>query len=212
MPGIKLPAGKTATLKCPKCQSVIPVTAASFQSKAKETAAGAMNSVMGETYNSAEKPFDFLDENAQTAIICEPNIKARKILIKTLNHMDYYVTEAKDGRDALRKMRYHNYNVVIFNEQFDSEDPDANGVLAYLQQLPMDQRREVFIILISARFRTMDNMMAFNKSVNLIVNLKNLDMFNKILRQNLVEFHRNYRLYRDCARTSYVGAGQGSRP
>lgn len=203
MPGIKLPAGKTATLRCPKCQSVIPVTAANFKSPAKTAAAKAMDAVLGETYDPSAKPFDFLDENAQTAIVCEPDPKYRKQLVQSLNEIDYYVTEAKDGRDALRKMRYHNYNVVIFNELFDSDDPDANGVLAYLQHLPMTQRRELFIVLVSSRFRTMDNMMAFNKSVNLIVNLKNVSMFNKILRQGLVEYHRFYRQYRECAEKSY---------
>ena len=204
MPGIKLPAGKTATLRCPKCQSIIPVTAADFRPKAKEAAARTFDSVMAESYDAAAKPFDFLDENAQTAIVCEPDPKARNLLIKALNEIDYYVTEAEDGRDALRKMRYHTYSVIIFNEEFDSDDPDANGVLAYLQHLPMNQRRELFIVLLSARFRTMDNMMAFNKSVNLIVNLKNLNMFNKILRQGLVEFHRFYRQYRESAQS-----GQG---
>jgi CheY-like chemotaxis protein len=207
MPGIKLPAGKTATLRCPKCQSVIPVTAADFKPKARDAAAKTVDSVMAETYDSAAKPFDFLDENAQTAIVCEPDPKARNTLIKALNEIDYYVTEAEDGRDALRKMRYHTYSVIIFNEVFDSDDPDANGVLAYLQHLPMNQRRELFIVLLSGRFRTMDNMMAFNKSVNLIVNLKNLNMFNKILRQGLVEFHRFYRQYRESSRASYCSMG-----
>jgi len=208
MPGIKLPAGKTATLKCPKCQSVIPVSAAHIKkSQAREKATQTLDAVMGETYDSKAKPFDFIDENAQTAIICEPDAKVREFISNALKEMDYYVTEAKDGRDALRKMRYHGYNVVVFNEMFDCEDPDANGVLAYLQYLPMNQRRELFIILISHRFRTMDNMMAYNRSVNLIVNLKNLNMFSKILQQGLVLYHRFYKQYRQCAENSYLGSG-----
>ena len=199
--GTKLPTGKTASVRCPKCRGIIPITAASLKSQAKEKALKNFNTVLGETYDPSAKPFDFLDENAQTAIICEPDPKIRSVLRTTLKEMDYHTTMAEDGRDGLRKMRYHNFSLVILNEMFDTEDADTNGVLAFLQHLPMSQRRDLFIVLLSSRFRTMDNMMAFNKSVNLIVNVKNIDMLKKILRKELMAYHQFYRQFRNCAET-----------
>jgi len=48
-------------------------------------------------------------------------------------------------------------------------------VLAYLETLNISIRRQMFVILLSNTYRTMDNMQAFNKSVNVILNLKNID-------------------------------------
>ena len=59
-----------------------------------------------------------------------------------LTLMEYHVTSAQDPRDALRKIRYQNFDVVVVNELFGSEDPDTNGVLIYLERLSMDTRQK----------------------------------------------------------------------
>ncbi|MCK4985508.1 MAG: hypothetical protein KAS40_08325, partial [Desulfobacterales bacterium] len=48
--------------------------------------------------------------------------------------------------------------------------------------------------LISDRFRTMDNMMALNKSVNLIINIKNVDDLGKILSRGITDNEFFYRV------------------
>jgi hypothetical protein len=49
--------------------------------------------------------------------------------------------------------------------------------------------------MLSRRFLTMDHMMELNKSVNLIINLKNLDDIEKILRRGISDNDMFYRLY-----------------
>ncbi len=78
-------------------------------------------------------------------------------------------------------MRYHVYDVVAVDESFDTDNPEANGVLIYLERLGMAIRRNMFVTMISSRHRTMDNMTAFLKSVNLIINSKNIEDTGKIL-------------------------------
>ena len=104
-------------------------------------------------------------------------------------------SSTQDPRDALRKIRYQSYDVVVVNELFGSEDPDANGVLIYLERLSMDTRRNMFVALISNRFRTLDYMMSFNKSVNLIVNKKNAADMDKILSKGIADYDMFYRIY-----------------
>jgi hypothetical protein len=54
----------------------------------------------------------------------------------------------------------------------------------------------MFVTLISSRFRTMDNMMALNKSVNLIVNIKNIEDIGKILSRGITDNEYFYRIFK----------------
>jgi hypothetical protein len=117
-----------------------------------------------------------------------------------LENLEYHVTEAKDTRDALRKMRYHVYDLVMVNESFDTLDSDQSGILGYLERLPMEIRRRIFVTLISQRYRTMDKMMTFNKSVNLILNIKNIGDTEKILPHRITDNDFFYRVLNESLR------------
>jgi hypothetical protein len=93
-------------------------------------------------------------------------------------------------------MRYHNYDLFVINENFDSDSPESNGILLYLERLSMTVRRNMFIALISDRFRTMDNMMALNKSANLVINSKNIDDIGKILSRGITDNQYFYRVFK----------------
>ena len=83
------------------------------------------------------------------------------------------------------------------NKGFDTKNPDSNGVLIYLERLAMSVRRNIFVAMISSRYRTMDNMMAFHASVNLIINIKNIGDIGKILSRGITDSELFYRIYKD---------------
>jgi hypothetical protein len=85
----------------------------------------------------------------------------------------------------------------VVNESFDTKNPEANGVVIYLERLSMATRRNMFIALVSDRFRTMDNMMALNKSVNLIINVKNIEDIGKILSRGITDNEYFYRVFKE---------------
>ena len=79
-----------------------------------------------------------------------------------------------------------------------------NNILKFLDRLNVSIRRNIFIALLSDRFRTMDYMMAFNKSVNLIVNVKNINDIEKILKRGLADHASFYRVLKE----SLIKAGR----
>jgi hypothetical protein len=87
--------------------------------------------------------------------------------------------------------------MVVLNERFGTKNPDMNNILKYLDRLNMSIRRDIFVTLITSRFRTMDNMAAFNKSVNLIVNLKNINEIEKIIRRGVTDKEIFYRVFKE---------------
>jgi predicted Zn finger-like uncharacterized protein len=185
----KIPAGKRTTIACPNCKGYITL-------RPKKGSAGSRGAGSMSSYNASEKPFDFIEEEGLTALVCESNPMVRKTIINALEVMDYQITEAESARDALKRMRYHNYDLFVINEHFDTDNPESNSVLLFLERLSMSVRRDMFVALISNRFRTMDNMVALNKSVNLIINIKNIEDIGKILSRGITDNEYFYRIFK----------------
>ena len=190
----KIPVGRVTNIPCPKCKVRIAVTP---PKKSAGGPAGFEESGDAGAYDASDKPFDFIEEEGLTALLCEQSPMARSTIQNALNLMDYQITIAESARDALKRMRYHVYDLIVVNESFDTKNPDANGVLIYLERLGMSVRRNIFVAMISSRYRTMDNMMAFNASVNLIVNIKNIEDIGKILSRSITDTELFYRVYKE---------------
>ncbi|HOF05277.1 MAG TPA: hypothetical protein PK175_04865 [Syntrophales bacterium] len=146
-------------------------------------------------YNASDMPFDFVEEGVQTALICEMDAAVREKIVAAMNAAGYRTTEVTSAREALKKNRFHVYDVVVINERFDTDNPDANDVLVYFEALPMVTRRRSFIVLLTERFRSSDNMAAFNRSVNLVVNLKNVDDFAAIFKRGFADHTAFYHVF-----------------
>jgi predicted Zn finger-like uncharacterized protein len=188
VPDEKVPVDKAFTVTCPRCQKKLTRTAASGSLMA-EVADGA--------YDETARPFDFLEEGVMSAIVCENDPESRARVLGALKTLGCGITQAPSARDVLKRMRFHAFDLVVLNEHFDAADPDRNSVLRYLERMPMATRRHLFLVLISNRFRTMDPMVAFNKSVNLVVNTKDLGALEKILKRGLSDNENFYRPFKE---------------
>ncbi|MBW2487937.1 MAG: zinc-ribbon domain-containing protein [Deltaproteobacteria bacterium] len=193
VPDEKIPANRSATVACPKCKGKISLGP---QRGSPGGGTSFVSTDSGNGYDAAEKPFDFIEEEGLTALVCESNPLVRKTITNALDVLDYQITEAESTRDALKRMRYHNYDLFVINENFDTDNPESNGILLYLERLSMTVRRNMFVALISDRFRTMDNMMALNKSANLVINSKNIDDIGKILSRGITDNEYFYRIFK----------------
>ena len=189
----KIPPGRAASFPCPKCRTPLTVNSEAPAPRGKVS----LNEIDASTYNPTDKPFDFIEEEGKTALVCEQQLLLRKTVTETLHLMEYQITVADNARDALKRMRYHVYDIVVVDENFDTNNPDANGVFIYLERLGMSVRRNIFVAMITSHHRTMDNMTAFLRSVNLIIDTKNIDDFGKIMSRGLTDHLSFYRTYRE---------------
>jgi CheY-like chemotaxis protein len=189
-PDDKIPPGRQVTVPCPKCRAKLTIPEPAPEGHGDQDSAA-------ENYNSEDRPFDFVEEEGRTALVCQPDAGLRATIIEALRLMEYHITVTENTREALKKMRYHDYHLVVADELFDTTNPETNGVLVFLERMPMATRRNIFVCMVSSRFRTMDYMLAFNRSVNLIVNRKNVSDFAKILESGIADHEYFYRVYRD---------------
>ena len=193
IPDEKIPAGRKASIACPKCKGKISLNG---KMGAAGTKVNFVDANSNGSYDASEKPVDFIEEEGLTALVCESNPLVQTTIAEALELMEYQITRAENTRDALKRMRYHNYDLFVVNENFDTDNPESNGILLYLERLNMLVRRNMFIALVSDRFRTMDNMMALNKSVNLIINIKNVEDIGKILSRGITDNEFFYRVFK----------------
>lgn len=156
-----------------------------------------VNEVASEDYDPADRPFDFVGEGGETALLCEPDPAVRETISASLRDLGYQITEPTTAKDALKAMRFHVFDVVVLNERFDVDDQQANSVHRYLEGMPMSTRRRFFVVLVSEKFRTMDNMTAFQQSVNIVINLKNIDEAGKIIKQGVAENKAFYHVFQE---------------
>ena len=195
----KLPSGQSVSLKCPKCNGKIEIDTRQGAPEATqaETPKPTIAEVVSDTYDAFEKPFDFVEEGVETALICERDAGAREKIRSTLQSMDYNVIDAASSRDALKYMRFHVFDLVVLDEDFGEGDTESNYVLQYLWHLPMNTRRNIFVVLLGNGFRTGDHLMAFNQSANLVINMKNVDELEKILKRFLRENEEFYSVFKE---------------
>lgn len=209
IPDEKVPKGKTFSITCPGCKEKISVNpeakgdanvakARKAEEKADKKGNAKPDVLPGAEEGPAEDPFAFLEEGAKTAIICEENAKRSTAIKACLEKMGYHTYVSPNPRDTLKQMRYRVFDVVVVNESFGTRgDPDTNHVVKYLSQLQMVNRRNMFVCMLSERFKTGDNMQAFNKSVNAIISLDDMDDFEKLIDHLIKDNDLFYKTYRE---------------
>ncbi|MDL1978557.1 MAG: zinc-ribbon domain-containing protein [Deltaproteobacteria bacterium] len=205
LPEEKLPKNQAIRLTCPKCRNKIvvnpvpdrAVSAPSLHSSAKEVSSDG---------NSAGKdPFDFTETERETALVCEHDTAVKNKICSVLEGMNYHITQAVSQEDALKKVRFHPYDLVVVNESFEDASPEDNEILGYLNKLTMTTRRNIFVALLGKDLRTMDNMTAFARSVNVVINPKDLNQLGLILKKSLAQHMEFYRVFKSVLKGTVRG-------
>jgi predicted Zn finger-like uncharacterized protein len=141
---------------------------------------------------------DFV-EDQKLAIICfdQPNLQAG---VKTaLEGLGYTVHVPAKAEDAIQRLRQNKYEVVLLHEAYGGS-VDSNLVLQTIQPMAMALRRHMCVGLVGKTFRTLDNMMAFAKSVNFVVAERELGKIKAITRQAVTANDQFYRVFREALR------------
>ena len=226
IPDEKVPQNAVFKVTCPKCQTKIevstktegappppaeatPVAAAPppppmASPPPAPAAASEPDSLVPETFvegdlgTMATTEDDFV-EDQKLALICfdQPNVQAG---VKTaLEGLGYTVHASAKAEDAIQRIRQNRYEVVLLHEAYGGS-AENNLVLQAIQPMVMPLRRHMCVGLVGKAFRTLDNMMAFAKSVNFVVAERELPKIKAITRQAVTANDQFYRVFREALR------------
>ena len=153
-----------------------------------------------EEFDYSGRPFDYRDMDSNTSMICENDAAIRQKVRENLKTLNFNIIEQATFKEALKYTTFQTFNVIVVNENFDTGKDGVNKVIKYLEGLPMSVRRQIFVVLISSTFATMDYMNTLNKSVNLIINKDEISELGMILKKEMEENEYFYHVFKDFQR------------
>ena len=211
IPDDRVPKDRAVKLNCPKCKGKISLGAEAPEppprgDEAQEVPLTMMNPAAGrktpeESYGyedfTTDQALDFFEEGIKLALIMPNSSMNESHLRAGLELIGYKCIPTPNTRDAIGKLRFHNFDLIILADGFDNQPLDHSVIVNYLNRLSMSVRRKVFLALISDHFKTMDNMMAFAMSANVVINTKDIPKLHLILKKSVSENERFYKVFMD---------------
>jgi len=196
IPDEKVPETGRVMANCPKCKSKITIEKPHSDPEASlfEEMPDLDSAFPDEDpeYRD-EDPFslDFYEEGAKLALLMVSEAEAENRVREATEGLLHKPVLVKDAGEAINKMRFHLFDLLVLSEQFEGIPWLQSPILHYLNRLPMHTRRKSFLVLLGKDFSTMDRMTAFAMSADLVVNPKDVDEFSGILRA-AVWNHENF--------------------
>ena len=211
IPDDKVPKDKVLKINCPKCKGKISLGGevpepppkadepGEFRMKFIDPQAGrrAPEESYGYEDFTTDQALDFFEEGIKLALIMRNSSMNEDRLRAGLELIGYKCVPTPNTRDAIGKLRFHNFDLIILADGFDNQPLEHSVIVNYLNRLSMSVRRKVFVALISDHFKTMDNMMAFAMSANVVINSKDIEKLHLILKKAVSENERFYKVFMD---------------
>jgi len=218
IPDEKIPKDQMVRVNCPKCKNKITLDSRKAD---QEEPAGQESTDHDETgklhlkfikskraSEPEEKGYDYEDfsgeeaidtfaEDGKLALAMTNSDDVSENIKSAVEQMGYKYVSAPNTRDATGKMRYHHFDLILLDDGFDGQELERSPVLNFLNHLSMSQRRRIFVAVISDKFKTMDDMMAFAISANAVINPKDLERLSSILKKGLSEYKSFYKVFFD---------------
>ncbi len=201
VPDEKLPPNQVVNITCPKCKGKIKVDTREMGLKpaSSRKEEEAEEEFLSE-YEDDTSPLEFFEEGVKLALVLDTDDLRLSEITPALEELGYKVIQPLTLQEAMSKIRLHPFDMVILADGFDGRGLDGNPITNYLNHLSMSVRRKIFLTLLSNRFKTMDNMMAFAMSANLVVNPEDLPNMRLILKKGTSENEKFYKVYMDTLR------------
>ncbi len=195
IPDNKIPQDQAFNLTCPGCKTKMRVdhhlkTPASDPTGSLDAA----SLVVDEEFEDDEA-IEIYDEHDQIALILDR--QNDDLWTAALTDLEYKLQRAKSPEHAVHKMRFNEYHVVVFHEKYGDFSLETSPLYEYIKDMPMHTRRKTFIAMVGDKFKTLDNMEALAYSVNLVINQKDVDQMETILKKSIGDNDTFYRIYRE---------------
>jgi len=212
IPDEKLPRDQRVKVACPRCKNKLILDTSEAKSTvlspaAEDVAQSGRVEEGGETAQPEEVSWpdedeedtalDSYEEGEQLVLVMDGDTHHTEVVKQALEELGYRYVSAENSREAISKLRFHHFDFVILADHFDNLPLEQSPILKYLNNLTMSIRRRVFVVLIGEKFKTMDHMMGFALSANLVMNVKDLDKMAGILRRSVSDNNKFYKVFFD---------------
>jgi hypothetical protein len=204
IPDEKLPKDHAFSITCPECKTKFKVDQ-HLKTKEREPVPPSPQEKekIADTANKAVNPEEFeddedlviYDENDQIALVLDDLNK--DAWTKALEEKNFKIQYARSPEYAVHKMKFIHFHFIALNENFGNVDLDESPIYQKMIEMPMVTRRNIFFALVGANFKSLNNMQAYQKSANVVINDKDLEKLGDILKKSISENEIFYKVYKE---------------
>ena len=171
---------------------------AAFRSEVM-TGAGAMRGVV-----APESGGVLTDKGIKKALICDDDAMVRQVMKDSVAKLGYATEEAPTIEKALESLSHVEigYSLILIDKVFPDDSEGGYKILSKVATLPLDIRRKIFVVFISGDMKSGDANAAFLMGANTVVNKKDIKRLPAILKGEMAEYERLYRVFNKCLHMS----------
>jgi predicted Zn finger-like uncharacterized protein len=204
IPDERVPQSGAFRLSCPRCKRKILAGTKTTEGPSEGKTNLALSScpsevtplVDGDPDEDLHEMLSSLQPGQSAALLCVNQGEVRDQLKAMFEGMDYVVDIPAAAGNALQRLRFNQYHVVVLDDDFEGKS--AHSVAAYLAGLNMNIRREMFVVSIGQRFKTADHLQAFMESANLILHPDDLPRLSTFLTRGMRDQELFYKVFTEC--------------
>lgn len=194
IPDDRLPRGKVVNAACPRCGGPIAIdmtTAAAPPAAPASPEAPARAPVEIASYGERNQP---------QALVCVTDPTEQRQVLTALKEAGYAAHAAANPAEALERLRFAAYAVVVVREGFDGSAGSASPLSEALSDAPMGTRRNTHTVFVGPSVASHDPDAAFTRSVDLTIHPNDLPHLSDALKRSLAETEQMYRVFRETHR------------
>jgi len=207
----KLPTDRKVRITCPGCQdsftynpdgtSMLSVPSHAEQSFHSDMDTGSGEAAMPTSQSSSlsmqTMNLDILEAGPPPrALICVDDEERRRDYDKMLSVLGWGTIHVMDEQvQAMTYLTQIAYDVVILDAEFDGSTLEANPVLACVAEIPIGQRRNMFIAVCTDEQSAHDPIGAYSHNVNLFFPHKDEFSVRHVFEHGYADYKRLYRVY-----------------
>ncbi len=120
---------------------------------------------------------DKIGREDRAAIVCCHEPSYLEYLTGQLRGIGYKVHHAASHQTALTRMSTRAYELTVLVENLEGCEIGGNAVLQHLSTMPMDDRRQTYVVLLCQAFATGDEMNAYAWSVDQVISYQDIGEF-----------------------------------
>jgi hypothetical protein len=122
------------------------------------------------------------------ALVLMPEGEPKATVEKALIALGYQPETTESPDAAVDRMRFVNFGAVVMHTGYEGGTPEESEFHQYMCGLPMSKRRFMYYVLIGPGFQTLYDLEALACSVNLVVNDKDVQYMETLLRKGMQDY------------------------
>ncbi|NLD37969.1 MAG: hypothetical protein GX654_13960 [Desulfatiglans sp.] len=209
IPDEKLPKDQIVKINCPRCKTRLTIESqGTWEDKGDmypesendgvqifTSREGMKKSLPAAIESEDDYTIEYYEDVKLALVMADENLS--RIIKPAVEEQKYKFITAPSIREALLKLRYHHFDLIILADGFDGQEIHGGPIMNYLNHMSMSGRRRIFVALISDKYKTMDEMMAYSLSANMVVNMRDIGNLAILLKRGLQEYEQFYKVFMD---------------